>query len=157
MTKKKKPEDLQKVGAKTHYTIDIGDAICEGVAEGKSLSKISKELDIKPRNVFNWFRNYPEFLQNYTQAKEEQAELFAEEIIEIADDGRNDRYSEEEGGHLKIDHDVIARSRLRVDARKWVASKLKPKKYGDKLTTEEIGNTPVSMNITLNKEEIPKT
>ena len=136
------------------YTISIGDSICEGVAEGKSLSKISKELNIKPRNVFNWFRSNDEFLQNYTRAKEEQAELFAEEIIEIADDNERDRYSDSEDGFTKIDHDVIARSRLRVDARKWVASKLKPKKYGDRITTEDITTKePVQMIVNLSKTQ----
>lgn len=134
-------------GQPTKYTKKIGDDICEGVAEGKSLSKISKELKIKTRNVFNWFRNHPEFLQNYIHAKEEQAELFAEEIVEVADtklpqflDG-------------KIDSAVVNQLRLRVDARKWVASKLKPKKYGDKIQTEDLTKRePVQMTINLSKE-----
>jgi len=64
------------------------------------------------------------------------AEHFAEEILEIADDGSNDWIERElESGHVvKVaDHKHIARSRLRVDTRKWLMSKLLPKKYGDRL------------------------
>ncbi len=59
-------------------------------------------------------------------------EALAEEILEIADDGSNDTY-ETEDGHEKVNTDVINRSRLRVDTRKWLMSKLAPKKYGDKV------------------------
>lgn len=77
-------------------------------------------------------RKHPEFLSNYTRAREDQADTLADEIVAIADDGTNDTYKNEEGFEL-VNHDVIARSRLRVEARKWVAAKLKPKKYGDRV------------------------
>jgi hypothetical protein len=72
----------------------------------------------------------------YARAKEEMAEHFAEEMLEIADDGSNDWIEREleRGNVIKVaDHEHIARSRLRVDTRKWLMSKLLPKKYGEKL------------------------
>jgi hypothetical protein len=81
----------------------------------------------------------------YARARQERADLLADEIVEIADDGRNDTYVDDEG-KVRVDHDVIARSRLRVDARKWVAAKLKPRVYGDKLELSgEIG-TPTKLS-----------
>ena len=89
-------------------------------------------------SVNRWLATNPEFRNQYAHAREEQADVYVEQIIEIADDGLNDTYLDDEG-NTKVDHDVIARSKLRVDARKWVASKLAPKKYGDKITQEITG------------------
>ena len=68
-----------------------------------------------------------------------------EEILDIADDGSND-YMETKGGY-KINSESIARSRLRIDARKWIMSKMQPKKYGDKLELE--ASTPPDFIVTI--------
>ena len=65
-----------------------------------------------------------------------QAEHWAEEIIEIADDSKNDFVEKE--GHTALNSENINRSRLRVDTRKWLMARLAPKKYGDK-DNERIG------------------
>jgi hypothetical protein len=59
-------------------------------------------------------------------------------MLEIADDGRNDTY-EDENGHQHVNTDHIQRSRLRIDARKWLASKMAPKKYGDRVEQAHSG------------------
>ena len=64
-------------------------------------------------------------------AKENAAELLADEILQIADDGSNDKTTDNEGNVI-VNTDHIARSRLRVDARKWVACHLNPKLFGEK-------------------------
>lgn len=74
----------------------------------------------------------PEFSEQYARAREAQADKLAEEALTIADDGRNDTYMDADG-NVKTDSEVIQRSKLRVDTRKWLASKMAPKKYGDKL------------------------
>lgn len=70
-----------------------------------------------------------------------QAELLADELFSIADDGSNDTYEATEGEEksTRTDHDVINRSRLRIDTRKWYLSKVLPKIYGDKVTNEHTG------------------
>jgi hypothetical protein len=70
----------------------------------------------------------PEFAEQYAHARDSQADTLADEILDIADDGSNDYMGDDE----TYNGDAVARSKLRVDARKWIASKLKPKKYGDK-------------------------
>lgn len=103
------------------------------------LSKVCKEEGMPSvATVYFWLRDKKDFLESYTRAKEDQADTLADEIIEIADDGRNDTIMDDEG-NIRTDHDVIARSRLRVEARKWVAAKLKPKKYGDRVVQEVSG------------------
>lgn len=103
-------------------------------------------------SVFNWLRTYPEFLAQYTRAKEEAADAFVEEMLDISDDGRNDwmeklgKDGEPIGWQLNGEH--VNRSRLRVDTRKWIASKLKPKKYGDKVALTGPEGGPLAVNIT---------
>lgn len=86
--------------------------------------------------VFRWIRTNNEFREQYTRAKEESADALFDEIQDIADDGTNDWMTiETRDGYEKevVNHEAIARSKLRVDTRKWMASKMKPKKYGDRL------------------------
>lgn len=121
--------------AQSEYTDALGDEICEEVAfTEKGLEKLCEQFDHWPsaRTIHRWIESNEAFRQKYARARERQADYLAQQIIEIADDGRRD-YTVDEDGHEAVDHDHIARSRLRVDARKWAASKLAPKKYGDKL------------------------
>jgi len=115
------------------YTEQKAIEICTWLVEGKSIASYCKQ-DNTPsiQTIYTWLNTHKEFLELYTRAREDQADTLADEIIDIADDGRNDKYKDD-NGYTKTDQDVIARSRLRVEARKWVAAKLKPKKYGDKL------------------------
>jgi len=106
--------------------------------------------------IFNWFRTEKGFLEQYEKAKEAQADTLAEELLDIADDGTNDwmektnKDGENIGWQLNGEH--VQRSRLRVDTRKWVASKLKPKKYGDKLAHQVTGANggPIQIDAALN-------
>jgi len=117
----------------TDYTDELAIEICAKIAEGKALTTICKEED-KPSTVtvYSWLKNDTEFLNMYTRAREDQADTLFDEILTIADDGSNDTYLDADG-NPRVDHDNVQRSRLRVEARKWGAAKLKPKKYGDKL------------------------
>jgi hypothetical protein len=91
--------------------------------------------------VFSWLRKYPEFLKQYETAKEESADLHAEDMLDIADNGSNDwmAANDPENAGYRSNGEHIQRSRLRVDTRKWIASKLKPKKYGDRVQAELTG------------------
>lgn len=125
----------------------VFDEICEEIAEGKSLRFICQSDDMPNRsNVFRWLADREELRDQYARAREAAADYYADEIIEIADDGSRD-YSLGENGDTIVDHDVIARARLRVDARKWKASKLAPKKYGDKISQEHTGPDGAALTI----------
>jgi hypothetical protein len=84
--------------------------------------------------VFRWLRSHPDFRDQYAHARDEQAETFADEIIEISDDGTNDwiekRNRDGEIIGYTVNGEAVQRSKLRVDARKWIAAQMKPKKYG---------------------------
>ena len=79
-----------------------------------------------------------DYANKYAEARRRQAEYMVEQIIDIADDVSADKYVDEEGRE-HTNHEAINRSRLRVDARKWHASKLAPKKYGDSTKLEHSG------------------
>ena len=77
-------------------------------------------------------------LSRPVRAREEQADKLFREIIEIADDASGDYVTTSDGKRI-VDHENIQRSRLRVDARKWSAARLAPKKYGDHISHDVKG------------------
>ena len=112
------------------YTDDLADRICEGIAQGRSLARICQEEGMpEPRTVYNWLRTKESFLHNYTRAKEDQADFMAEETLEISDDREIDPQHK----------------RIMVDTRKWLASKFKPKKYGDKIQVGGDTDNPLTL------------
>ena len=126
----------------TTYTQETAERICAEIADGKSIGSVCKMEGMPSRRtVFNWLNQFPEFVKLYQIACEERAEGYVEEIIDIADDASHDYVSDGEGGE-RVDHEHIQRSRLRVDTRKWIACKLKPRKYGDKLAVGGADDLP---------------
>lgn len=127
------------MGRPSDYTQEIADAICERLADGESLRKICQDEEMPNKStVFRWLAANKEFCDQYAHAREAQADSLADEILDISDDGSCDTYVDD-NGNTRTDQEVIGRSRLRVDARKWLASKMAPKKYGDKVTQEHTG------------------
>ncbi len=125
-------------GRPTTYNTEIGKEICHTIANSsKSLRTISLEFNVPLRTLLDWLSTNKEFSQQYAQAKEQQADFLAEEMIEIADDSANDTIYTDKG---PIENrEWTNRSRLRVDTRKWIASKLKPKKYADRIDHTNAG------------------
>lgn len=106
---------------------------------GESLREICRSEDMPGKStVMRWLAEHQEFRDQYAGAREAQADYYAEEIIEISDDGKNDTYIDD-NGNTRTDQEVIGRSRLRVDTRKWLMARMAPKKYGDKITQEVTG------------------
>ena len=129
-------------GRPTIFTQELGDIICEKISDGQSMRTICKDEDMPcVRTVYYWLRTNEEFLIQYTIAKEESADAMIEEMLDIADDGTNDYMTIKKGNYEYNveDREVTNRSKLRVDTRKWIASKLKPKKYGEKLDLTSLG------------------
>jgi hypothetical protein len=118
-------------GRPSIFSEELATRICERLALGETLRSVCRDDDMPSHTtVLDWAKEQP-FSDQYARAREAGYGLMADEILEIADDGRNDKFSDDEG-HVTVDHDVIARSRLRVDTRKWLLSKALPKVYGDK-------------------------
>lgn len=138
------------MGRPSEFNQETADAICDRLTNGESLRKITLSDDMPVAStVFKWLNQQPTFAEQYERAREAQADTLADEILDIADDGANDYMGEDE----KYNGDAVARSKLRVDARKWVAAKLKPKKYGDKtlVGSDPDNPLPAGFNVTLHK------
>lgn len=127
-----------KIGRPSKYAKELAEEICLQISTtSKGLNAICKEQEISPSSVYLWLIEHKDFSENYARAREQQADLLADEIIEIADTCKiGSKTKETKDGTFKETGDMVDRSRLMVDARKWKASKLAPKKYGDKSEQE---------------------
>jgi hypothetical protein len=130
------------VARPSDYTQDITSKICERIADGESLRSICSEEGMPDKaTVFRWLAVHEAFRDQYARARETQADSLFDEILAIADDGSNDWMLRKRGdSEAWVENgEAIRRSQLRVDARKWMAGKLQPKKYGDKIVNELTG------------------
>jgi hypothetical protein len=109
----------------TKYTTAKGDAICAMIAGGESVRAIGKQKTMPSEGtIYKWLGEQPEFSEKYARAREQQADVYSQQIVDIADDAKAEDYNV---------------AKIRIDARKWAASKLAPKKYGDKVRNELTG------------------
>lgn len=150
----KKATEKRGRGRPEAYTKEAADEICNRLAGGESLRQICADPKLPGiSTVMRWLfdESKKEFWEHYARAREIQAERWADEILEIADDGTNDWVERElqNGSSVKVvDHEHVSRSKLRVDSRKWLMSKLLPKKYGDKVSQEITGPDGGAIQVT---------
>ncbi len=133
-------------GRPSSFTQDIADAICERLSGGESLRTICFDEDMPNKaTVFRWLAGNEEFRDQYALARETQADVLFDDILDIADDGHNDwmlrKFGEDE--RWVENGEALRRSQIRIDARKWMAGKLRPKKYGDKIEHDHTGQVVV--------------
>lgn len=144
-----------KLGRPSSLTKEIANAICLRMSEGESLRSICRdELMPGKSTVFQWLQDDANktFADQYAKARQALSDHWAEEIVEIADDGSNDYMKRErEDGFVTevLNSEHINRSRLRVDTRKWLMARMAPKKYGDKvaLVGGGEGDEPMKLSV----------
>jgi hypothetical protein len=140
---KRKPTG-NPMGRPSKYTDAIADTICSRLSNGESLAQICREDEFpSQQTVYSWLFSHAEFLEKYTRAREEQADTNADQILKIADE-LPPSYTDEKG-RTTLDMTYLAWQKQRIDARKWTAMKLKPKKYGERLAHEGVeGGAPIT-------------
>ena len=136
----REPESPAVRGRPTEYSEGLAQKICAELAEGRSLRDVCSSDDMPGETtVRRWALEDREgFSAHYARARELGYLAMAEELLEIADNGQNDwmeRHGDEDAG-WQANGEHLQRSRLRVDTRKWMLSKVLPKVYGDKITTD---------------------
>lgn len=135
MGKLAQKQEAAKSGRPSKYTKKLAESICKRMASGDSLRTICRNDNMPNKStIMLWVANDREgFSDQYAKAFEARMYHHADELLDIADDGSNDfmedNNSENQG--YKTNGEAIARSRLRVDTRKWLMSKLLPR-YADK-------------------------
>ncbi len=139
---KKEEKQKPKTGRPTIFTQHIANVICMRIAEGESLREIVKTEGMPDRTtVYDWLLRDEAFANQYARAREEQADTLADEILAIADENPEVDYIRDKHGNvvdIKIDSGYVSYQKQRIDTRKWVAMKLKPKKYGDRMAVEGV-------------------
>tara|TARA_R110000782_G_C14621485_1_gene393301 strand:- start:215 stop:658 length:444 start_codon:yes stop_codon:yes gene_type:complete len=118
------------------YTKEKFEDIIAFIEDGLSLRKAVIKVGISTRSFYDWIEKDLELQQQYARAIICRADVYFDEIIEIADDSSGDVINTEEG--TRMDSEFVQRSKLRVDARKWAVSKMNPKKYGDRVLNENL-------------------
>lgn len=158
-----KPEEKRPVGRPSSYSPEIAAAICQAIATGtKGLRRLCEENEEFPNvdTLYQWLIRHKEFSDQYSAARILQADRYVEENIEIADDGANDwvDVTNRNGDIIgrRVDNECVNRSKLRVEERRWAASKLAPKKYGDATTIRGDKDNPLQTNLAVTLSEAIK-
>lgn len=126
----------------TIYTEELALDVCSKLAAGMPLVRICLEESMPSKTtVYRWLVDSEVFRDMYARAREDQADTLADEIIEIADATMlGATITTKANGEVeKVEGDMLQHRKLRVEARKWTAAKLKPKKYGDLVRQEHSG------------------
>ncbi|QZN94120.1 DNA packaging protein [Symbiopectobacterium purcellii] len=117
--------EKNKGGRPSDFSPELADEICSLLMVGESLRSICKRQGMPVLSTVTlWLSKHEEFSVQYARAREIQAEVLAEDAMNIADAAVEDSAA-------------VAKARLQVDARKWYASKVAPKKYGDRIQHEQ--------------------
>jgi len=143
MSKDENVPEKNKGGRPSDYSLELTDKICSRVSMGESLRSVCRDPAMPvPETVYRWFRLHEEFKDQYVLSKRDSADAHEDMIIDISDNPPGQPVFDENGNPLldengravlRLDNVAIQHAKLRVDSRKWAASKLKPKKYGEKL------------------------
>lgn len=117
--------EKNKGGRPSDFTPELADEICSLLMAGESLRSICKRREMPAMSTVTlWLNKHEEFSVQYARAREIQAEVLAEDAMNIAD-------------AVVEDSAAVAKARLQVDARKWYASKVAPKKYGERVQHDQ--------------------
>lgn len=134
--------------SKKKYSTDQKEAILQKIfvkiSNGSSARQAIIESEISNAAFFEWLQKdtSKQYAESYARACEIRAEKLTDEILQIADEANADIVGvDEKTGKPIVNGEAINRSRLKVDARKWLAGKLAPKKYGDKLDVTSKGES----------------
>lgn len=140
MSKPKLKTDLKRTGRHSTYTSEMANEICTRLASGQSLHEICRDKERGMPNIatiYDWLAAHPEFDERYARARLSAADTLADEIQSLSDE--EPRMIVAADGTSRIDPGWVQWHRLRVDSRKWTASKLKPRAYAEKLHSEITG------------------
>lgn len=152
-----------KRGRPSSHTPALAAAVCEALMNGQSLRTVCAQPGMPAvSTVLRWIHDdLAGFRSQYARAREVQAELYADDVVHLADTTLHavKRTVKGKGKKRQVEEvfgDAVERSRLMVEARKWYASKVAPKKFGEHLNVNETGEVLVTFrDLTGRKGEAP--
>jgi hypothetical protein len=102
----------------------------------------------KKTAVYEWLLRHEEFTDMYARAREDQADSMADSIVAIADEKPAVLFDDK--GNAKVDNAYVQWQKNRIDARKWTAAKLKPRKYSDRIAHEGVADgDPIKVDVSI--------
>ena len=139
----------KRTGRPSTYNVATAERICNRLSRGEGLQPICRDADMpSQQTVYTWLLQQPAFVDMYTRAREEQAETHADLIVSIADETPATVEVRDKDGNvldIKLDSAYIAWQKNRIEARKWTAAKLKPRKYGDRIALAGDADSPIKI------------
>lgn len=124
----KKNTVAKPVGRPSKFSQTLADDICARIANGESLRNICRDKSMPDKTtVLRWVDDNNDFCDQYARACARREDSFFDDLIEIADS-------------VTADAAEVAKARVQIDARKWVLSRMNPKKYGDRVQQEVSGS-----------------
>jgi len=145
---------MAKTGRPSTYTPEIAATICTRISQGQPLRAIAATEKIDISTVYDWLGRHPSFAEQYARAREEQADTLADEIAALADE--EPRMVVDDKGVARIDSAWVQWQKNRVEARKWVAAKLKPKKWGERIQVAGDADNPIKVEAEVHAEKLLK-
>lgn len=126
----------KKTGRPSLYTEALAETICDRLSCGESLRKICRDPGMPDHvTVIRWLGKNEAFAIRYARAREIQAHVWVDEMYELASS------EPERQMNGALDSASVTHIRNRVATMQWLAMKLNPKKYGDKVDVNH-GNQP---------------
>jgi hypothetical protein len=120
--------ETKRTGPYRQYSDELAVEICSRIACGEALVRICRDEDMPAvTTVYYWIREREDFREMYKLAREDMADTLADELLSITEDEED-----------------VARARLKCDVRKWISSKLRPIKYGERLDIQANNNTTIT-------------
>lgn len=112
--------------AQSSYTPELAESILALMREGSSLRQACEQVSVKKTTFLDWVEREPALADQYARAREQMLDAQAEQLEAIGDEAARAETAVQ-----------VAGLRLKADNRKWLLSKLAPKRYGDKLEIEQ--------------------
>lgn len=134
------------VGRPTLYSLEITHEICVRLVRGESLNRMCKDEHMPHLDtVYTWLFKHSEFAERYAQARQDQADTLADEMLYIADTPQIGKVTiTKADGKTEIrEGDMTQHRTLQIETRKWIAARLKPTKYGSKVELGGAGGGPI--------------
>lgn len=136
-------------GRPSSYDPEIAADICSQISTSRLRLRSICDADERFPDVntfYRWMGSHPELRELYARAKDDQLDLIEDEILEIADDSTNDfiEIQRKKGVDIIFDKEAVMRSNLRIESRKWLMGKLRPKKYGDRIQQDISGSLDIA-------------
>ena len=133
---KEEYEEAQQSWRRSEQDPEVIEGVLESIMQGKTMAKACAPYVVEPATVYSWILNDTIWREKYETAREVGAEFWLDQTMDIANDGSNDTYLDD-NGNARTAYDVVQRSKLRVDNLWRAMSKMNYKRYGDKQQVDQ--------------------